>query len=74
VTNAVSGLTFANMAVLDPKSKSEVAGLLVVQLMVTDVLAMTLVRFEITGGLISSVDEGAGGGAGSAGGGVCVDT
>ena len=64
MTSAVSEGSFATIAVLDPKSNPEVAGLFVVQLIVTDVLPITLVRFEMTGGFTSSVDEGADGDGG----------
>lgn len=61
------GYQFGAITVLDPKRSCEVAGLLVVQFIVTDVLATTLVRPEITGGLSSSVDDGAEGGGGDGG-------
>jgi hypothetical protein len=64
----------ADIAVLEPKRSCEVAGLLVVQLIVTVVLVAVAVRSEITGGLSSTVEEGgAAGGGGGAGGGVCSD-
>ena len=66
VTKDMSEGIFAAIAVLDPKSNCEVAGLFVVQPTVMEVLATTLVRFEMTGGLISTVDEGAEGSAGGA--------
>ena len=51
VTNVVSGVIFAAIAVLERKSSCEVAGLSVVQLNVTDVLATVLAMPEITGGV-----------------------
>jgi len=51
VTNVVSGVIFATIAVVESKNSCEVDGLSMVQLSVMDVLATVRVIPEITGGV-----------------------